>query len=98
MRGDQLARQWRIIRAAEASSRALAKTEAPKRKFFLYNLEAPQKAGFPLYTEKVERDLQRAFIDAFKFKIFPSLSLAELRFYVSTAFPTKGLKRIASYG
>ena len=60
MRGDQLARQWRVIRAIEASTSGLTVAEIAEReetgiRTIYRDLEALQAAGFPLYTEKVER-------------------------------------------
>jgi predicted DNA-binding transcriptional regulator YafY len=83
MRGDQLARQWHIIRAIEASPNGLTVTEIAQReetriRTVYRDLEALQEAGFPLYTEKVERANRWAFIDTFKFKISPPFTLTEL--------------------
>ena len=52
MRGDQLGRQWRIIRAIEASPNELAVTEIAQReetgiRTIYRDLEALQAAGFP---------------------------------------------------
>jgi predicted DNA-binding transcriptional regulator YafY len=83
MRGDQLARQWRIIRAIEASRSGLtvaelAKMESTGVRTIYRDLEAVMEAGFPLYTERVERANRWAFIDTFKFKIPPPFTLTEL--------------------
>ncbi len=83
MRGDQLARQWRIIRAIEASPNGLTITEIAQReetgiRTIYRDLEALQAAGFPLYTEKVERATRWAFIDTFKFRIPPPFTLTML--------------------
>ncbi len=83
MRGDQLARQWRIVRAIEASPNGLTVTEIAKReesgfRTIYRDLEALQTAGFPLYTEKIDRSNRWAFIDTFKFKIPPPFTLTEL--------------------
>jgi predicted DNA-binding transcriptional regulator YafY len=83
MWGDQLARQWRVIRAIEASPNGLTVTAISQReetgiRTIYRDLEALQAAGFPLYTEKVERGNGWAFIDTFKFKIPPSFTLTEL--------------------
>jgi hypothetical protein len=94
MRGDQLARQWRVIRAIEASPNGLtvaeiAKWEETRIRTIYRDLEALQAAGFPLYTEKVERATRWAFIDTFKFKIPPPFTLTELMslyFYKDTEF------------
>ena len=82
MRGDQLARQWRIIRAIEASPNGLTVAEIAKRKetgirTIYLDLETLQAAGFPLYTERVDRVNRWAFIDTFKFKIHLSFPIAK---------------------
>jgi predicted DNA-binding transcriptional regulator YafY len=83
MRGDQLARQWRVIRAIEASSNGLTVAEIAKReetgiRSIYRDLEALQAAGFPLYTEKVEKANRWAFVDTYKFKIPAPFTLTEL--------------------
>jgi predicted DNA-binding transcriptional regulator YafY len=83
MRGDQLARQWRVIRAIEASPGGLTVAEIAQReetgiRTIYRDLEALQEAGFPLYTEKVERATRWAFVDTFKFKIPAPFTLTEL--------------------
>jgi len=74
MRGDQLARQWRIIRTIEASPNGLNVAEIAKReetgiRTIYRDLEALQSGGFPLYNEKVEKSYRWAFIDTCKFKL-----------------------------
>jgi len=76
MRGDQLARHWRIIREIEASPNGLTVTEIAQReetgiRLIYRDLEALQAAGFPLYTERVDRANRSAFVDTFKFEIPP---------------------------
>jgi predicted DNA-binding transcriptional regulator YafY len=83
MRGDQLARQWRIIRAIEASPNGLTATEIAQRKEtgirpIYRNLEALQAPGFPLFTKKIERPNRWAFIATFKSKILPAFALIPL--------------------
>ncbi len=89
MRGDQLARQWRVIRAIEASPGGLTVAEIAKReetgiRTIYRDLEALQAAGFPLYTERVERATRWAFIDTFKFKIPPIVSRKVAKFAKKT--------------
>ena len=53
MRGDQLARQWRVIRAIEASPDGLTVSEIAKReeigiRTFYQDLEALRSAWIPL--------------------------------------------------
>ena len=71
MRGDQLARQWRVIRAIEASSNGLTVTEQEKTGncIIARALEPHQASGFSLYTQRVEGATCRAFPDTFKFKV-----------------------------
>ncbi len=83
MRSDQLARQLRVARAIGASPHGLivaeiGKREDPRIPTIFCDLEAFQTAGFPLYTEKVERAAGWAFIDTFKFKISVPITLTEL--------------------
>ena len=59
MRGDQLARQWRIIWAIEANSSGLTVAEIAQREKTgirpIYgDLDVLQAAGFSLYTERVD--------------------------------------------
>jgi hypothetical protein len=73
LRGDQFARQWRIIRAIEASPNSLTVAETAQReekgfRTIYRDLEALQAAGFPLYTQKVEKANRWAFVDTLKFK------------------------------
>jgi len=80
MRGDQLARQWRIVRTREASSNGLAIAEIAQRektgtRTIYRDLEAFQEAGFPLYVEKANA---RSFIAPFKSKIPLPFALTEL--------------------
>jgi hypothetical protein len=83
MRGDQLARQWRLIRAIEASPNGLTVAETAQReetgiRTINRDLEALQTAGFPLYTEKIDWTNRWAFIGPFKFKIPPLFTLTGL--------------------
>jgi len=88
MRGDQLARQWRIIRAIESSPNGLTVAEIAGReetgiRTIYRDLEALQSAGFPLYTEKVERSNRWAFIDTFNRKVPPPFSTTEISSFTS---------------
>ncbi len=89
MRVVQLARQWGVIRAIEASPKGLTVAEIAKReetgvRTIYRDLEALQFAGFPLYTEGVDKTNRWAFVDTFKFKIpapFTLTYLMSLYFY-----------------
>ena len=83
MRGDEVTRHWRIIRAIEASPKGLTIAEIAQRgetgrRTIYRDLVALQAAGFPLFTEKIERSNRWAFINTFKFKIPPPVTLTEL--------------------
>jgi len=82
MQGDQLSRQWRAIRAIEASLNGLTVAEIAKReetgiRTICRYLEALQAASFPLYTGRDNRVNHWAFIDTFKFKIPSSFPIAK---------------------
>ena len=89
MRGDPLACQWRVERAIEASPKGLTVAEAANRdktgtRMIFPDLGAPQAAGLPLYTERVEKANRRAFIDTFKFNIPPIVSRKVAKFAKKT--------------
>lgn len=71
MRGTQLARQWRILRLLETRKRGLTAAEissemdVPLRTVYR-DLEAIQEAGFPVYTDRVERKSYWKLIEGFK--------------------------------
>jgi predicted DNA-binding transcriptional regulator YafY len=67
MRGNQLARQRRVIRAIEASPNGLTPAELAKREHTGIRTtdrdpEALQDTGFPLSTGRVERANRRAAV------------------------------------
>ncbi|ACL06605.1 Helix-turn-helix type 11 domain protein [Desulfatibacillum aliphaticivorans] len=83
MRGDQLARQWRILRHIEASHNGLSvrdimDLENTSRRTVYRDLEALQAAGFPLFTEKIEGQARWAFIDDYKFQVPQPFTTTEL--------------------
>jgi predicted DNA-binding transcriptional regulator YafY len=83
MRGDQLSRKWRVIRTIKASPNGLTVAEIAKReetgmRTTYRDLEALRAAGFPLYTERVDRSNRWAFIDTFSLKILRPFTLTEL--------------------
>jgi len=83
MRGDQLARQWRIIRAIEASPNWLSVPEIAQRgetriRTIYRDLEALQAAGVFLHAQRVQRASRWAFIGTCKFKTTPPFTLTEL--------------------
>ena len=94
MRGDQLARQWRVILAIEANPSQLTLTEIAQQVGtgvwkINRDLEALQAGSFSLHTEKVERATKWAFIDTFNHKIPPPFTLTELMslcFYKDLSF------------
>jgi predicted DNA-binding transcriptional regulator YafY len=82
-RGDQLARQWKIIQSLLASSRGksaadLASELACHSRTVYRDLEALQVAGFPLYTEREEGRSLWAILDTARRQIPIPLSLTEL--------------------
>ena len=76
MRGYQLARQWPVGRAIEASPNGLTVAELAKQEetglgTIYQDLEDLQADSFSLYIERVNRSNRWAFRDIFKFKIPP---------------------------
>ena len=58
-RGDQLARQWKIIQTLLSSRQGKSATELAEAlgchsRTIYRDLEALQVAGFPIYTDRVE--------------------------------------------
>ncbi len=82
-RGDQLARQWRILQSLIASRRG--KTAADLARELEYHwrtvyrdLEALQQAGFPIFTDRVEGKNLWRMLDSARHSIPIPLNLTEL--------------------
>jgi predicted DNA-binding transcriptional regulator YafY len=89
-RGDQLARQWKIIqtlitsRQGKSAADLAGEIECHPRTLYR-DLEALQAAGFPIYTEKVEGKNLWSLLDTLKHHIPIPFSLTELMaLYFST--------------
>jgi len=83
MRGDQLSRQWRILRQIEVSKNGLTVTEIAKvggasLRTAYRDLGDLQLAGFPLYTEKEEKGNRWKFVDTYKLKLSYPFTVTEL--------------------
>ncbi len=89
MRGDQLARQWRVLRTIEASKvgvtvAQLAAEEDCHPRTIWRDLAAIQSAGFPLYSEKDGSESRYCFVEGYKFHLpvpFTVTELMSLYFY-----------------
>ena len=83
MRGTQLARQWKILRLLESRKRGLTAAElsvdldVPMRTIYR-DLEAIQEAGFPVYTDRIERKSHWKLIEGFKSDVPLPLTTTEL--------------------
>jgi predicted DNA-binding transcriptional regulator YafY len=82
-RGDQLARQWKIIQTLITSRRGKSAAELASDlechpRTLYRDLEALQVAGFPIYTEKVEGKNLWSLLDTLKHHIPIPFSLTEL--------------------
>ncbi len=82
-RGDQLARQWKIIQALSASHRGrtvveLSREMACHRRTVYRDLEALQQAGFPVYTERLRGKTLWRLLDTMPDTMPLPLSLPEL--------------------
>ena len=89
MRGDQLARQWRILRTIESRKQGatvaqLAAEEDCHTRTIWRDLAAIQSAGFPLYSEKDGSKSRYCFVEGYKFHLpvpFTVTELMSLYFY-----------------
>lgn len=83
MRGDQLSRQWRILRQIEAAKNGMTATEIAEIgsisiRTVYRDLDDLQLAGFPLYPEPGENGRRWKFIDTYRFKVPLPFSFTEL--------------------
>ena len=83
MRGAQLARQWKIIRLLESCKRGLSAKEISEelgedRRTIYRDLDAIQEAGFPLYTDKVGKNVYWKLLDGHKSGLDIPFTLTEL--------------------
>jgi len=82
-RGDQLARQWKIIQTLMSSRRGKSATELARElgchsRTIYRDLEALQYAGFPFYTEQKEGKSQWSLMDSARQNIPIPFNLTEL--------------------
>lgn len=83
MRGDQLSRQWRILRTIESGNRGatvaeLAAQEDCSPRTIWRDLAAIQEAGFPLYSEKAGHKSRWDFVEGYKFQLPVPFAVTEL--------------------
>jgi len=83
MRGDQLSRQWRILRQIEVSRNGLtiaeiAELEGVSLRTAYRDLDDLQLSGFPLFPEKSEKGNRWKFVDTYKFKVPQPFTFTEL--------------------
>jgi predicted DNA-binding transcriptional regulator YafY len=83
MRGDQLSRQWRILRHLEVAKQGLTANQIAEEsgvslRTAYRDMDDLQLAGFPIYSEKVDKVTRWRFIDDYRFKIPEPFTLTEL--------------------
>ena len=83
MRGDQLSRQWRILRQIEVSKNGLTAAELAELggislRTAYRDLDDLQLAGFPLFAEKGEKGNRWKFVDTYRFKVPQPFTFTEL--------------------
>jgi len=83
VRGDQLSRQWRVLRQIEVSKNGLLATEIAELggvslRTAYRDLDDLQLAGFPLYGEKEEKGQRWKFVDSYRFKVPQPFTFTEL--------------------
>jgi predicted DNA-binding transcriptional regulator YafY len=83
MRGNQLIRQWKILRLLELRKRGMQaqelahELEAPPRTIYR-DLTALEAAGFPLYSERIDRNSYWRLIEGFSGKLPLPFTATEL--------------------
>lgn len=83
MRGDQLARQWRVLRQIEGSPQGLTASEIASLggvslRTAYRDLEALEYAGFPLYPDKADGGQRWKFVDTYRFDVPQPFTFTEL--------------------
>lgn len=83
MRGDQLARQWRILRQLEVSRHGLtandiAEEEGVSLRTAYRDMDDLQYAGFPIFSEKVGKATRWQLMEGFRFNVPEPFTLTEL--------------------
>ncbi|NVM23755.1 MAG: helix-turn-helix domain-containing protein, partial [Desulfobacterales bacterium] len=74
MRGEQLARQWRILRTIESRAHGatvaeLAQQEGCTPRTIWRDLAAIQAGGFPLYSERDSHKNRWNFVEGYRFNL-----------------------------
>jgi predicted DNA-binding transcriptional regulator YafY len=83
MRGDQLARQWRILRQLEVSRNGLTATDIAEEggvslRTAYRDMDDLQYAGFPIFSEKEGKATRWRLMEGFRFEIPEPFTLTEL--------------------
>ena len=83
VRGDQLSRQWRILRQIEVSRNGLTAAEIAdlsggSLRTAYRDLDDLQQAGFPLYAEAGENGRRWMMVETYKLKTPPPFTTTEL--------------------
>ena len=94
-RGDQLARQWRILQSLIASRRGKSAANLAQELDYHWrtvyrDLEALQLAGFPIYTDRVDGKNRWSILDSARQHIPIPLDLTE----VMALYFSRGLMRV----
>ena len=83
MRGDQLSRQWRVLRQLEVSKNGLPANEIAAEggvslRTAYRDMDHLQLAGFPIYTEKEGKDTRWRLMEGYNFNVPEPFTLTEL--------------------
>jgi predicted DNA-binding transcriptional regulator YafY len=98
MRGDRLARQWRIIQLLTHSRSGLGAAEIAKQlnepvRSIYRDLEALQKAGFPFYTSREGRHSRWRVMEGYQLKMAVPFTLEELKVLEVARYLIRSLSR-----
>jgi len=83
MRGDQLSRQWQILRRLESGHSGCTVVEimafaGVSQRTAYRDLDDLQRAGFPIYAERVGDEKRWRLVEGYHFAVGPPLRLTEL--------------------
>ena len=83
MRGNQVSRQWKILKVLESHKRGLSAAQISARlgvpvRTVYRDLEAIHEAGFPIYSDQVDKNSYWKFVDGFRNDLPLPLTATEL--------------------
>ena len=83
MRGNQVSRQWKILKVLESHKRGLSAAQISARlgvpvRTVYRDLEAIHEAGFPIYSDQIDKNSYWKFVEGFRADLPLPLTATEL--------------------